>query len=116
VLVARDNVVATVGGIATKYASRDNVQRELRARRRRVETNLRKFERRGDKVRTELERELRARRARVEHDLRALRTARRDVGAQANLVGARVEDLVQTGITRGTQAAAKATERVARLV
>jgi hypothetical protein len=107
-LVARDE--------AKKYSSIDLVEKELRLRRRRVETNLRKFERRGEKARGEFERELRARRARVEHDLRALRGTRRDVSAQANHVGARVENLVQAGITRSTQAAAKVTERVARLV
>jgi hypothetical protein len=111
-LVARDSA----GQLAKKYSSIDAVERELKARGRRVETNLRTFERRGAKARTQIERDLRARRARVENDLRALRTARRDVGAQANLVGARVENLVQSGITAGTQAAAKVTERVARFV
>jgi hypothetical protein len=103
-LVARDNVV----GIAARYSSRDKVERELRARQRRAETELRRFERRGETAR-----------ARVERDLRALRgnviTTRRDVGAQAGLVGARVESLVQTGISAGTQAAARAVERVARV-
>jgi hypothetical protein len=103
-LVARDNVV----GIAAKYSSRDKLERELRARQRRVETELRRFERRGESAR-----------ARVERDLKALRgnvvTTRRDVGAQAGLVGARVENLVQGGITAGTQVAARAVERVARV-
>jgi hypothetical protein len=102
-LVARDSVVAT----ATKYSSRDTLERELRARQRRVETELRRLERRGEGAR-----------ARVERDLRTLRgsvvTTRRDVGAQAGLVGSRVENLVQTGITAGTQVAARAVERVAR--
>jgi hypothetical protein len=106
-LVARENVVATVGGIATRYSSRDKVERELRARQRRVERELRRFERRGESAR-----------ARVERDLRTLRgsvvTGRRDVGAQAGLVGSRVENVVQSGITAGTQVAAKAAERVAR--
>jgi hypothetical protein len=106
-LVARDNVAATVGGVATRYASRDKVQRELRARQRRVETELRRFERRGESAR-----------ARVERDLRTLRgnvvTTRRDAGAQAGLVGARVENLVQSGLTAGTRVAARAIERAAR--
>ena len=107
-LVARDNVVATVGGIATRYSSRDQVERELRARQRRVETELRRFERRGESAR-----------ARVERDLGALRgnvvTARRDVGAQTGVVGARVNHLVQSGITAGTRVAVKVTQRVARV-
>jgi hypothetical protein len=107
-LVARDTVVATVGELATKYSSRADVERELRARQRRVETELRRFERRGESAR-----------ARVERDLKTLRgnvvTSRRDVGAQAGLVGAQVGNLVQSGITAGTQVAAKAAERVARV-
>jgi hypothetical protein len=97
-LTARDTVVSAVGGLS-RYTSRDKVERELR---RRVEQDLRRFERRGETART-----------RVERDLRGVR---RDAGAQAGLVGARVENLVQTGITAGTQAAAKLTERVARVV
>jgi hypothetical protein len=104
-LVARDTVAAAVNELATKYSSRDKVQRELRARQRRVETELRRFERRGETAR-----------ARVERDLRGnVVTTRRDVGAQAGLAGARVGNLVQTGITAGTQVAAKVTERVARV-
>ncbi len=76
-LTARDTVVSAV------EASRETVERELLARRRRVEQDLRRFERRGETART-----------RVERDLRGVR---RDAGAQAGLVGARVENLVQTG-------------------
>src|SRR3954451_25354231 len=90
-LVARDNVVE----LATKYDSLDKVQRELR-----------NFER-GTVARDGFERELGNRRERVERDLRALRTARRDAGARANLVTSRVENVVQTGITACTQVAAK---------
>jgi hypothetical protein len=103
-LVARDNMI----GMAARYSSRDKVERELRARQRRVESELRRFERRGQSAR-----------ARVGRDLRTLRgnvvTTRRDVGAQAGLVGARVESLVQSGITASTQAAARAVDRVARV-
>jgi hypothetical protein len=110
-LVARDNVVA----LAARYDSLDKVERELRAQRRRVETDLRRFERRGTTARDRFERELGRRRERVERDLRAVRGARRDAAAQADLVGSRAQNLVQTGITVGTQVAAKAVERVARV-
>ena len=110
-LAARDSIVGTVGGLATKYSSLDKVERELRDRRRRIEADLRTFERRGTTARDRLERELRRRRDRVERDLRGVR---RDASAQAGLAGARVEHLVQTGLTAGTQAAAKAIERAAR--
>src|SRR4051795_4276986 len=100
-LVARDNVVA----LAVKYDSLDKVERELRAQRRRVETDLRRFERRGTTARDRFERELGwggcgrrgpparcrfgrglgRRRERVERDLRAVRGARRDAAARADL-------------------------------
>jgi hypothetical protein len=85
-LVARDNVVELAG----KYSTLDRVERELRGRQRRIETDLRTFERRGE-------------------------AARRDARARAGLVSSRVENLVQSGITVGTQVAAKAVERVARV-
>jgi hypothetical protein len=110
-LAARDSVVGTVGGLATKYSSLDKVERDLRDRGRRIERDLRTFERRGTTARTRFERELRRRRERVERDLRGVR---RDASAQAGLVGARVEHLVQSGLTAGTQAAARAIERAAR--
>jgi hypothetical protein len=110
-LVARDNVVE----LAAKYGSLDKVERELRAQRRRVESDLEKFERRGATARDRFERELGRRREQVERDLQALRSTPRDASAQANLVGARAQNLVQTGITAGTQVAAKAVERVARV-
>lgn len=110
-LIARDNVVELAG----KYSSLDKVERELRARRSRIERDLHTFERRGTTARDRVERELGKRRERVERDLRALRTAPRDAAAQAGLVGAQVENLVQTGITAGTQVAAKVAERVARV-
>jgi hypothetical protein len=107
-LVARDNVVELAG----RYSSLDSVERELRAR---IETDLRTFERRGTTARDHFERELGKRRERVERDLRSLRTVHRDAGARASLVSSRVENLVQSGITTGTQVAAKAVERVARV-
>jgi chemotaxis protein histidine kinase CheA len=112
-LAVRDGVVSTVGELATKYSSLDQVERELRARRRRIETDLRRLERRGTTARNRFEREVRARRQRVERDLRGVS---RDAGAQAGLVGSQVENLLQTGVTAGTQAAAKLTERVASVV
>jgi hypothetical protein len=110
-LVARDNVVE----LAARYNSLDKVERELRTQGRRLEGDLKKLERRGAPARDRVERELDRRRERVERDLRALRGTPGDAAAQANLVGSRAQNLVQTGITAGTQAAAKAVERVARV-
>jgi hypothetical protein len=114
-LVARDSLASAVGELAAKYSSLDAVERELRAGQRRVESDLRRFERRGTTARDRFERDLRRRRERVERDLRSLGGARRDAAAQAGLVGARFENLVQSGITAGSQVAAKLTERVARI-
>jgi hypothetical protein len=111
-LVARDNVVELAG----KYNSLDKVERELRAQRSRIESDLRRFERRGTTARDSFERELGKRRERVERDLRSLRTARRDAAGQAGLVSSQFENLVQSGITAGTQVAAKVTGRVARAI
>src|SRR4051812_33587973 len=110
-LVARDNVVA----LASKYDSLDKVERELRAQRRRVETDLRGSARRGPPPRDPAGRGRGRRRERVERAPRAVRGARRDAAAQADLVSSRAQNLVQTGITVGTQVAAKAVERVARV-
>ena len=100
---------------------RGRVVHQEAARRKRLQADIKRFERRGrternrverrvKKARTRVERELRQRRTRVE---REIRSTRKDVGAQADLLGARVENLVQTGITRGTQVATKVQERVA---
>jgi len=78
-LVARDNVVATVGEIAGRYSSLDKVEREMRARRRRIDAELRRFERRGETARARVERELRESRTRVRRDLRALGSGAADL-------------------------------------
>jgi len=105
-LEARDRVVGTVETLADNYGSRKAAERRLKQ----LEA---RFERRGTTARNRFEREVRARRQRVERDLRGVS---RDAGAQAGLVGSQVENLVQTGVTAGTQAAARLTERVARVV
>ena len=113
--------MATVEGLRDSVTSREKAEKELAARRKRLQADIKRFERRGrternrverqvKKARTRVERELRQRRTRVE---REIRSTRKDVGAQADLLGARVENLVQTGITRGTQVATKVQERVA---
>jgi len=121
VLTARDKAVATVEELAASFSTREKAEKELAARRKRLEADLKRFERRGrtertrverrvKKTRTRVERELRQRRNRVERDIRS---TRKDVGAQANLIGVRAQNIVQTGITRGTQVATKVQERLA---
>jgi hypothetical protein len=123
-LVARDNVIETVTELREKYSTPAKAQRA-------IETDLRKFERRGTSARRSVEREVKKARTRVERLLRQRRTrlertvkrnrtrferearaTRKDLIAQAELAGARVENLVQTGVTAGTAVAAKVSERV----
>jgi hypothetical protein len=114
VLMARDKAVTTVEELANSLSNREKAEKELIARRKRLEAELKRFERRGRTERNRVERLLKRRvkrsRTRVE---RELRSTGKDVAAQADLLTARVENLVQTGITRGTQVATKVQERVA---
>src|SRR5262245_15417127 len=116
-LIARDSVVSTVDELRTSFATREQAEKELAARRKRLASDPKRFERRGrternrlerqaKKARTRVERQLRQRRNRVERDIKS---TRKDV----DVLTARVENLVQTGITRGTQVATKLQERVA---
>jgi hypothetical protein len=123
-LTARDNVVDSLDELRTKYGTRAKAERKL-------ETQLNKFERRGEKARKSLEREVKRTRTRVERELRQrrnrvrrqVRPLVRDARSQTNLVGAQGENVgvqlqnaVQTGLTAGTELAAKVQKRVAALV
>ena len=83
-LVARDNVVATVEGLRESVTSREKAEKELAARRKRLQADIKRYERRGrternrverqvKKARTRVERELRQRRTRVEREIRSTR-------------------------------------------
>ena len=69
-LLARDNVVSTVKGFATKYRTRAGLERELKRYERRGATARNRFERQVRKTRTRFERELRQRRTRVERTVK----------------------------------------------
>jgi hypothetical protein len=120
-LVARDNVVSTVEQLRTSLTSREQAEKELAAQRKRIGTDLKRFERRGRSERNRVERRVKTARTRVERELRQRRTrvereirsTRKDVGAQADLLTARVENFVQSRITGGTKATTKVQERVA---
>jgi hypothetical protein len=116
-LIARDSVVSTVEGLRSAYATPENAQRELR-----------RFERRGTTARNRLEREVRRTRTRIERQLRRRRTRAQSVLQQnrarverevrsrqkdLDLVTARVENALQTGLTTGTQLAADVQKRFA---
>ena len=102
-LVARDNLVSTVKGFATKYRTRTGLERELRRYERRGATARNRFERQVKRTRTKVERELRQRRSRLERTVRQnrrrlereVRAVRKDFERQSGVVTSRVEKLVQ---------------------
>jgi hypothetical protein len=101
-LLARDNVVSTVKGFASRYRTRNGFERELKRYERRGVTARNRFERQVRRARTRVDRELRQRRSLIERTMRQNRrrldreitSVRRDLGKQSGAVGARVERLV----------------------
>ena len=101
-LLARDNLVSTAKGFATKYSSRANLERELKRYERRGVSARNRLERQVRRTRTRVERELRQRRTRVQRTVkhnrrrieREVRSVRKDLGRQSDLVSARFEKLV----------------------
>lgn len=120
-LTARDRVIETVGEIVDSYGTRASAQRK-------IETNLRRFERRGTTARNQLQRDVKKTRTRVERELRQRRNraerlmrknvtkqvkqARKDATARVDLVTAQVENLVQTGVSAGSKIVARGVEGV----
>lgn len=109
-LVARDAVKEAVDGLRTSLGSRENAEKELQLRRRRLEAELKRLERRGTTARNRFEREAKRTRTRVERDLRK---QVKGAGTQAEFVTSRVENLLQTGLTAGQKAATTVQERIA---
>jgi hypothetical protein len=101
-LLARDNLVSTVRGLATKYRTRASAERELKRYERRGASARNRFERQVRRTRTRFERELRQRRSTVERTMRQnrrrvereVRSVRRDLGKQSGTIGARMEKFV----------------------
>jgi hypothetical protein len=101
-LIARDNLVSSVKGVATRYRTRAGFERELKRYERRGASARNRFERQVRRTRTKFERELRQRRNRVERSVRQsgrrfereVRSVRRDLGRQSGAFSARVERLV----------------------
>jgi hypothetical protein len=111
-LVARDNLVSSVKGFATKYRTRASLERELKRYERRGATARNRFERQVRKTRTRFERELRQRRNRVERTVRQnrrrlereVRAVRKDFERQSSLVSSRAQKLVSDAQGRLTSA------------
>jgi hypothetical protein len=101
-LAARDNLVSSVKGVATKYRTRAGLEREIKRYERRGASARNRFERQVRRTRTKFERELRQRRTRLERSVRQsgrrfereMRSVRRDLGKQSTAMSARVERLV----------------------
>lgn len=103
-LTATDRVTETVGDLAKTYGTRARAQK-------RIERDVKRFERRGSTARNRVERELKKTRTRVERELRQRRTsAVRTV--KRNPVGARVDNVVASG----QKVAAEAQERVVKAI
>jgi hypothetical protein len=112
-LVARDSLTEAFDGLRTSLGSRQKAEKELQLRRKRIEAELKRFERRGATARNRFEREVKSVRTDV---TKQVATARKDVSTQGELVAARAQNILQTGLTRGQQAATAVQERVAQLV
>ena len=101
-LLAGDNLVSTVKGLAGRYRTRTGLERELKRYERRGVTARNRFEGQVRRARTRFEREVRQRRSLVEKTMRQnrqrfireLTSVRRDFEKQSGVVGARVERLV----------------------
>jgi hypothetical protein len=92
-LLARDNVVSTAKGFATKYRTRTGLEREIKRYERRGASARNRFERQVRRTRTKFERELRQRRTRLEHEVRSVR---RDIGKQSDVLSSRVKELISS--------------------
>ncbi|MGI9184362.1 MAG: hypothetical protein ACR2GZ_05260 [Solirubrobacteraceae bacterium] len=107
-LLARDNLVSTVSGLATRYRTRTSVQRELKRYERRGATARNRFERQVRRTRTKFERELRQRRNRVEKTVkqnrrrfeRDVRSVRNDLEKQSEGLTSRAQKLVTDATDR----------------
>ncbi len=94
-LLARDNLVSTAKGVATKYRTRGSLEREFKRYERRGASARNRFERQVRRTRTKFERELRQRRTRIERGVRReVRSVRRDLGKQSDALSARVKELI----------------------
>ena len=118
-LVARDSVVDAVDDLRGRYSTRAKLERELNRFERRGVTARNRVERELRKTRTRAERELRQRRTRLEREVRNVRREGSGRVAplqkQADLVTARLENLVQEGLKTGQQVATSVSEHVAKV-
>jgi hypothetical protein len=125
-LEARDRAVALVNDLRDVTTSRKGAEKQITKLERRGNTARNQLERDVRKARTRLERELRGRRRDAERLVRRNRarvgretsSIEREAERRNNLVAeqvARVETVVQAGVTAGERLASSAKERVAAI-
>jgi hypothetical protein len=101
-LLARDNLVSTIQGLATKYSSRTGLSHEIRRYERRGTTARNRFERQVKRTRTRFERQLRQRRSLIERTIkqnrrrveREVKSVRKDLTKQSGQLSARATKVV----------------------
>jgi hypothetical protein len=101
-LVARDNLVGTVKGLATKYTTRSGLQREITRYERRGATERNRLESQVRRTRSRFETGFRQRRSNVEKTVtenrrrfeREVRSVRKDLERQSGALSKRVDTLV----------------------
>jgi hypothetical protein len=112
-LIARDRVVSGVNDVISSYSSPSRAQ-----------TQLRKFEHRGNTARNRVEREVRKTRTRVERELRQRRSeldkqrtnVTKTLSSQVDQTQTQIEGAVQARIKDGSELANRIQERVLSLV
>jgi len=108
-LISRDRAKRFVDELRGNYGTRAKTRSELR-----------RYERRGTRALKSIEQDLREGRTRLEQDVRAVlkdvETRTGPVVKNVELVGARVENAVQSGRTVATKASATVQERFAGIV
>jgi hypothetical protein len=119
-LISRDRAKRFVDELRDNYGTRAKTRSELRRYERRGTRALKTIERDAQKTRQRIERELRQGRTRLEKDVRAVlkdvETRTGPVVKNVELVGARVENAVQSGRTAATKATTTVQERFAGMV
>ena len=107
-LLAQENLVSTVRGLATKYRTRAGAERELKRYERRGATARNRVERQVSKTRTRFERELRHRRTSIQRSVkqnrrrleREVRSVRKDpagtVSTRAARLVANAQELIRS--------------------
>jgi len=115
-LVTRERLLAAIDETRATYSTRKKAENEIGRYERRAASALRSIERDMSRTRDRVGSELRSGRTRVEKEVRALiediETRTSPVVNNVNVVGARVENVVQSGRSAATRASATVQERL----